>query len=77
MGKLDTVQTRIKALRISREMSIYRLAQVTGLTRGYLGRIEAMVPGRCGVSWDTACRVADALGVSVADLRGKDDGKKD
>lgn len=61
-----TLARRIKELREAKGLSKYRLATDADINVGYLGDIEAgeKVPG-----WEIACRLADALGVSVADFR--------
>ncbi len=57
---------RLRALRIQAGISIYRLAQLTGVTRQQLGRLES---GKQQPSWDTVWRLADALGTSTEDFR--------
>ncbi len=65
---------RLRDLRAAAGLSIYALAQKSGLTRQYLGRLESgqMLPG-----WETACTLADALGVDLGEFRTpKKSGKK-
>lgn len=68
--RADTIQGRIQAWRLKRGYTVYRLAQLSSVDASQIARIEArrQTPG-----WSVACRIADALGVSVADLRGPDD----
>lgn len=57
---------RLKALRESRSLSVADLAKKAGLSRTALHHLEA---GTRKPVWDTVCKLADALGVSVARFR--------
>jgi transcriptional regulator with XRE-family HTH domain len=70
MAKKETIgQTFGRKLREFREakgLNKYKLSKETGINAGYLGELEAgeKVPG-----WEKVCKLADTLGVSVADFR--------
>ncbi len=57
---------RLRALLAARGWTAYRLARESGVTRQQLGRI---LSGQQQPGWETACRLADALGVGVERLR--------
>lgn len=61
----DAPQT-LSMLRLSRGMSQQRLAEAIGSTQPYIARMEA---GNVNLQWDTATRLADALGVKLDELR--------
>lgn len=56
----------IAALRGERGMTQTELAAIVGVKSAYISQIESGV--RTG-SWEVLCNIADALGVSVGDLR--------
>jgi transcriptional regulator with XRE-family HTH domain len=56
---------RIKAFRLSRQMSLRDLGARSGTTASYLSQLER---GRSGAAVSTLMKVAEALSVSVADL---------
>jgi transcriptional regulator with XRE-family HTH domain len=56
------IRQRREALRLTQE----QLATRAGITRQSLSRIEC---GGHEVYWDTACKLADALGVTLDALR--------
>jgi len=62
---LDVVSTRIRARRKDRRLSLDRLAALAGVSKGMLVQIEN---GQANPSIATLCKVAAALGASVADL---------
>lgn len=63
--------TAIRAIRREQGLLLRDIAHRTGLSVGYLSRLER---GEAGASDDTLRRIADALGVDPADLtRGADD----
>jgi len=57
---------RLKEIRMSKKISVQKLAGLTGLHRRTIQDIEAR--GDCMVS--TAAKLADALGVTIDALRG-------
>jgi transcriptional regulator with XRE-family HTH domain len=61
----EVVGRNTRRLRLARGFSRRDLAQATGLSRGYIGRIEA---GRANLRATTLGAIADALGVAPADL---------
>jgi transcriptional regulator with XRE-family HTH domain len=62
---LDVVSTRIRDRRKDKRLSLDRLATLAGVSKGMLVQIEN---GQANPSIATLCKVAAALGVSVADL---------
>ena len=60
---------RMAALRRDRALSLDRLAQASGVSKGMLVQIEA---GRANPSIATLCRAAAGLGVAVAELLALD-----
>lgn len=58
---------RIAELREKRGMSRYALAKAAKVDPSYLGKIESGERDNAG--WLYVCRIADALGVSLDDLR--------
>lgn len=71
--KPPTFATRLRALREHAGISAYELAKRSGVSAPMIRNIEAgtNLPG-----WEVVCKLADALGVSVAEFRkalaGKD-----
>lgn len=66
-AKPESLPARLRRLRESVGLSRRALADAAGVDHTYYGRIEAgKIPAP---SWATICRVADALGVSLDDLR--------
>ncbi len=63
---------RIRELREARELTLSALATKTGITKPYLWRIER--GDKTHPSLATLTKIADALGVSVADLVSDDVG---
>jgi transcriptional regulator with XRE-family HTH domain len=59
---------RIAELREKRGMSRYALAKSSKVDPSYLGKIESGERDNAG--WLYVCRIADALGVSLDELRG-------
>lgn len=57
--------TRIRQLRHARGMSLYQAAEAMQIELSYLHRLES---GALNVTLVTLMRVADGLGVKVADL---------
>jgi transcriptional regulator with XRE-family HTH domain len=55
----------LKRLREERGVTQETLAYHAGISVGTLGRIET---ARTAPSWDSVCRIIDALGVSLAEL---------
>ena len=62
---LDVVSARIRDRRKERRLSLDRLAALAGVSKGMLVQIEN---GQANPSIATLCKVATALGASVADL---------
>lgn len=62
---LDLVSTRIRDRRKERRLSLDRLAALAAVSKGMLVQIES---GQANPSIAMLCKVAAALGVSVADL---------
>ena len=46
-----------------------KVSDRAGLT--YVQTYRVLVLGTCKPNWDTACRLADAMGISLDQLRGK------
>lgn len=59
--------SRLAELREHKEMSLADLAEVVGLSRGYLGDIES---GRKRLAPELAVKLASALEVKLKDLDG-------
>lgn len=59
-------RTRLDDLTEAKGVSLYDLARQAGVSRETLYRVRK---GLGQPTWDTACRVADALGVSVESFR--------
>jgi DNA-binding XRE family transcriptional regulator len=55
----------LKRMREEREITQETLAFHAGLSVGTLGRIEV---ARTAPSWDSVCRIIDALNVSLSEL---------
>lgn len=53
-------------LRLERGFSQHKLAKSIGTSQPHIAKIEA---GTINIYWDTAIRIADALGVSLEELR--------
>ena len=62
---LDVVSARIRDRRADKRLSLDRLAALAGVSKGMLVQIEN---GQANPSIATLCKVAAALGASVADL---------
>ena len=60
-----TIAARVRGMRRERELSLDRLAARSGVSKGMLVQIER---GETNPSIGTLCKVAAALGASVADL---------
>lgn len=70
--------TRLRELRVERNLSQERLALAANLDRTYVGGVER---GERNVSLVNICRLADALGIHPTDLlafrwRGRERGSK-
>lgn len=61
-----TFGSRLQTLRLERGLSTVQLAKLAGTTRTYISDLEA---GRRNPSLVLASKLADALGVSLDDLR--------
>ena len=62
---LTVLSTRLRARRLDRRLSLDRLAALSGISKGLLVQIEN---GEANPSIATLCKLAAALGASVADL---------
>src|SRR3954453_4820627 len=62
---IDVVSTRIRQRRSDRRLSLDKLASLAGVSKGLLVQIES---GRANPSIAILCKIAAALGASVADL---------
>src|SRR4051812_50081324 len=62
---IDVVSSRVRTRRAERRLSLDRLAARSQVSKGMLVHIEN---GRANPSIATLCKVAAALGASVADL---------
>jgi len=62
---IDLVSSRIRQRRSDKRLSLDRLAALAGVSKGLLVQIES---GQANPSIATLCKVAAALGASVADL---------
>ena len=62
---IDVVSARIRQRRGDRRLSLDKLASLAGVSKGMLVQIES---GQANPSIATLCKVAAALGASVADL---------
>ena len=62
---IDLVSNRVKDRRVDRRLSLDRLAALSGVSKGMLVQIEN---GEANPSIATLCKIAAALGASVADL---------
>lgn len=58
---------RLRQLREAAHLSVAELAQRAGLERTHLHALERGSKRR--LTWDTVCKLADALGVSVQAFR--------
>ena len=57
---------RLRKLCKAAKLTRYALAKRAGVTPEMVGRIES---GERTCKWETACKLADALGVSVQEFR--------
>jgi transcriptional regulator with XRE-family HTH domain len=64
----QVISGQIRSLRRTRSLTLDELARTTGLSKGFLSRIER---GEKAPSVATVMKLADALGVSVAELFGE------
>ncbi len=61
-----TLAVRLRAILDARGWTAYRLAKEAGFRAEVVSRL---LNGERSPAWDTACRIADALGVKLDDLR--------
>jgi transcriptional regulator with XRE-family HTH domain len=66
--QLETFATRLNALRLEAGWSIYRLAKNSALSKN---TVTHYIKGEREPTFANAVKLADALGVSLDDLRGK------
>jgi transcriptional regulator with XRE-family HTH domain len=64
-GVLETISQRMRSMRGERRLSLDQLSARSGVSKGMLVQIER---GATNPSIGTLCKVAAALGVSIADL---------
>lgn len=64
--KDDSFAARLRTLRAAAGHSQYRLAKLCGVSSQALGRLEH---GMYQPTWETVCKIADALGVPVETFR--------
>ena len=57
---------KIKEIRESKNITIYKLAQETNISRGYLTDLENNK--KCNPTMSVLCKIADSLNVNVKDL---------
>lgn len=57
---------KIKGIRESQEITIYKLSQETGISRAYLRALENNK--KCNPTLQILCKIASALDVNVKDL---------
>lgn len=57
---------KIKEIRKNKKITIYKLAQETSISRGYLTDLENNK--KCNPTLQTLCKIASALNVNVKDL---------
>src|SRR5258706_5360114 len=62
---IDIVSSRVRQRRSDKRLTLDRLAALAGVSKGMLVQIES---GQANPSIATLCKVAAALGASVADL---------
>ncbi len=62
----ELIGERVRRYRRERELTLARLAEPSGLSKGYLSAIETGHTSR--PSGDTLYKIADALGVLISDL---------
>ncbi len=68
----ETIGARLKRLREAAGLNQYRLGQISGIDPSYIGRIEAAVIRRPGLS--VLKKLARALNLRLFDLIGEEDG---
>lgn len=56
---------RLRELRLERDLTQEKLAELAGIHRNYVGEVER---GLRNIALDNICALADALGVRPADL---------
>lgn len=57
---------KIKEIRESKNISLYKLSQETGISRAYLRTLENNK--KCNPTLQILCKIADSLNVNVKDL---------
>jgi len=62
MTERERIGLRIKEIRTKKEISTYKLAELTGLKRQNISRIES---GRYSTGIDILSKIADALGCRI------------
>lgn len=69
MSDVETIGSRIKALRSQRQLSLTELAEQAGVSKSYLSTVEHGTGTRPGVA--VLHKISVALGVTLADLLGR------
>lgn len=64
--KQPTFATRLRALREQAGISAYELARRSGVSAQMISEVQR---GKAVPGWEIACKLADGLGVSVAEFR--------
>lgn len=64
-----TIGEKLKDLRKKKDLTLDKLAEITGIAKATLSRIENNVVGG---NYSTLKKISDALGVSLEDLSGKE-----
>lgn len=65
---MSTIGSKIREYRKLNNLSFDKLAAITGLTSGYIGRIERGEKNYSNPTIETLRKIAKALNCSVADL---------
>lgn len=63
--ELDILARRVKRFRQARRLSLRQLGELSGTTASFLSQLER---GATGATTSTLMRIANALGISIADL---------
>ena len=75
MGKIKfsaeqiNIKTNIRLARLEQGYTVGEFAEAVGIHRKKYEDLEAVRSYGCYVDWDTACKCADVLGLSLDQLR--------
>lgn len=64
-SEANLLAARVKRFRLARRLSLRQLGEMTGTSASFLSQLER---GRSGANTSTLMQIANALGISVADL---------